>query len=63
MEICPRAWSGPLPSSLSFGGRSEGDTDSSYEIETPTDTSPWVGKSKRATVSGGEFRSLAFRAR
>lgn len=37
-ELAPLSWTGPLPSSLSFGGRNEGDTDSSYEIETPPDT-------------------------
>ena len=34
----PLSWTGPLPPSLSFGGRNEGDNDSSYEIEPPPDT-------------------------
>jgi hypothetical protein len=37
-EFAPLSWTGPIPSSLSFGGRNAGDTDSSYEIEAPPDT-------------------------
>ena len=37
-EFAPLSWTGPIPPSLSFGGRNAGDTDSSYEIEASPDT-------------------------
>lgn len=36
-ERAPLSWTGPIPSILSFGGRNEGDTGSSYAIDTPPD--------------------------
>ncbi len=36
-EFEPLSWVGPIPSSLSFGGRNAGDTDSRY-FEFPPDT-------------------------